>query len=71
MSPATLVEELAALDAAAVGFANANRAASTESAYQADFDHFTRWCEAHQAIALPAEAATVARYLTDIHSGYR
>jgi len=39
--------------------------------FEADFDHFTRWCEAHQAIALPAEAATVARYLTDIHSDYR
>jgi integrase len=40
-------------------------------AYEADFRHFTEWCDAHQLQALPADAATLSLYLTHLASKYR
>lgn len=39
------------------------RAANTRRAYRADWAHFAGWCEEQGEAALPADPATVARYL--------
>lgn len=48
-----------------------SKAPNTRRAYAADWDHFTSWCEAHGEASLPADPATVARYITDIASQYK
>ena len=47
----------------AAGYALSEKADATRRAYRADIRHFTTWCEAVGAIALPATPATVAAYL--------
>ena len=47
----------------AAGYALSEKADATRRAYRADFRHFTAWCEAVGAIAVPATPATVAAYL--------
>lgn len=47
------------------------KAPNTRRAYAADWAHFTAWCEQHGEPALPAEPATVARYLTAIAGDYK
>ncbi|RAI42642.1 site-specific integrase [Rhodoplanes roseus] len=47
----------------AADYAAADKAASTRSAYRADWEHFRLWCEAHGEGPLPAAPAAVAAYL--------
>ena len=47
------------------------KAANTRRAYSADWAHFTAWCEAHDETALPADPATVARYISDIADDFK
>lgn len=48
------------------GYLDASLAGSTRRGYAADLAHFTTWCADHQLASLPAESATVARYLADL-----
>lgn len=50
----------------ALAYAIASRSARTVAAYRSDFDHFSAWTELHGLASLPAEATTVAEYLTDL-----
>jgi integrase len=43
----------------------------TRRAYDADWRHFTAWCERHAARALPADPGIVAGYLTALAEGAR
>jgi site-specific recombinase XerD len=56
---------LASLGRQAREFAAAAKAGNTLRAYQADWNDFREWCEAHQVTPLPATPETVALYLTD------
>jgi integrase len=60
LPPATLAP---AEIAAARGYVEAARAASTQKAYAADWTHFSAWCRDRDADALPARPALVAIYL--------
>jgi site-specific recombinase XerD len=62
--PATLAARLEALDAATRRFAAAAKASNTIRGYRSDLADFETWCEVHHLTALPAEATTVALYLT-------
>jgi len=42
-----------------------SRAHNTTRAYRSDWEGFERWCDAHDQVALPASAETVAAFLTD------
>lgn len=53
------------------GYLDAAQARSTRAGYRADLAHFTSWCEARGLASLPAEPATVARYLADIAPRYK
>lgn len=59
-------DSFAVLDAAALRYVNANRAAATEKAYLSDWDHFVRWTDRHGVAALPASPVTVVRYVTEL-----
>jgi len=59
---------LEALAARADAHAAAARSARTRRAYAGDWEHFTRWCALAGRAALPAEAATVRLYLTDLEA---
>ena len=50
--------------AAARGYVEASRAASTRRAYDGDWRRFSTWCEARGAPALPARPELVAVYLS-------
>lgn len=63
--PALMAPELAA----AVGFAQAEKATATRRAYKTDFRLFREWCEGKRAMALPALPETVAAYLAHGASG--
>ena len=71
MPPATALQtvpdkgSLASLGRQAQEFAAAAKAGNTLRAYQADWNDFRDWCEAHQCAALPAAPEAVALYLTD------
>lgn len=52
------------LVAAAQGYAAAATAPATRRAYTNDWKHFEAWCRARGLSALPAEATTVALYLS-------
>lgn len=41
-------------------------APATRTAYQADWLDFTSWCDEHQVVSLPADPASVARYVADL-----
>jgi site-specific recombinase XerD len=62
--PPTVAARLEALDAASRRFDAAARASSTIRGYRSDLADFERWCEGRRLTALPAEATTVALYLT-------
>jgi integrase len=47
------------------------KAKNTRRAYTADWAHFTAWCAAHDESSLPADPATVARYLSDIADAFK
>jgi integrase len=67
--PVTIEERLPAtlttLEEEAREYAKRSRAGSTVRAYRSDWKAFTRWCQEHHLVALPAEPMTVALYLTD------
>ena len=46
------------------GYLDAARSANTHRAYAADWRHFAAWCAEHELVSLPAEASTLALYLT-------
>lgn len=48
-----------------VAYLLASRAGATRAAYRRDAEHFAAWCDARGLDSLPAEPATVARYLVD------
>lgn len=45
------------------GYLDDSQAANTRDAYRADWAHFTTWCDELHLASLPAQPATVARYL--------
>lgn len=52
-------------------YLDAAQAEATRAGYRSDLAHFTTWCEARSLGSLPAEPATVARYLADLaQDGY-
>src|SRR4051794_40678799 len=55
----------------AEAFVRAAKAPSTLRAYRSDWAHFTRWCDEHGVLALPATAETVALYLTGLAATHR
>jgi site-specific recombinase XerD len=57
--------QLISLGQQAREYAAAAKASNTLRAYQADWDDFREWCEAHEFASLPALPQTVALYLTD------
>ncbi len=48
------------------GYVAAARAGNTLRGYRSDWREFTTWCEAHHTTPLPAAAATITGYLTDL-----
>jgi len=67
----TLPTGLEDLAAAALGYAQANRAEATNKAYASDWAHFAAWCSTHGLDSLPAEPETVALYVTDLASSLK
>jgi len=59
------VAPLAELTERARAYARSSKAANTLRAYESDLRHFGAWCDARGLHAFPAEAETVALYLTD------
>jgi integrase len=57
------VDQLATLDQQVRDYADQSRAANTRAAYRSDWRHFCAWCAAAGLDSLPAESATVARYI--------
>lgn len=53
------------------GFATASRSASTLTAYESDWRHFTAWITEHNLAALPADPETVALYATDLADSFK
>lgn len=47
-------------------YLTATRAANTITAYNSDWSNFCRYCESHQAQALPASVDIVANYIADL-----
>ncbi len=66
--PAGTVAPVETLDDRAREYILHAKAANTVNAYQSDWADFTRWCAAYTLPPLPADAKTVARYLTDLAS---
>lgn len=50
-------------------YLDAAQAAATRDGYRSDLEHFTTWCVTNGHSALPATAATVARYVADLAAG--
>jgi len=46
-------------------YAEQATAENTRAAYRSDWAHFTQWCDAHGASAMPADVGTVAAYLAE------
>lgn len=64
--------DLQALVEAATGYADDARSLRTRSAYAWQWTRFSRWCEQHGLVSLPAAAETVALYVADCaESGLR
>lgn len=58
--------------AALRGYLDAATAEATRDGYRADLAHFADWCVTNGHTALPAESATVARYLAALaQAGYK
>jgi site-specific recombinase XerD len=51
----------------AADLARAATSERTRQAYAYEFEQFARWCEHHNAPALPTTAAVLATYLADMH----
>lgn len=62
---------LEALRGQAEDFAKLSSAESTRRAYFADCRHFQNWCAVHSVVALPAQPATVALYLSELARRYK
>jgi site-specific recombinase XerD len=58
--------ELAQTASRARSYIDASRSPATIRAYRSDWAHFDSWCGEHNVVALPAEPAVVAMYLTDL-----
>jgi site-specific recombinase XerD len=58
--------ELSDLHERAQGYVAASRAKNTLRAYSSDWRAFTAWCQQRGLAPLPADASTVALYLTDL-----
>ncbi|MDX7953362.1 site-specific integrase [Lichenihabitans sp. Uapishka_5] len=52
--------------ASAKNYARAEKSDATQRAYASDFSAFRAWCESVNAVALPADQATVAAYLASL-----
>jgi site-specific recombinase XerD len=52
-------------------YAAASRSENTRRAYRADWDHFAAWCDSRGLSSLPADAATVALYVTDMAASFK
>jgi site-specific recombinase XerD len=65
-TPSSRVVELATTASRARGYIDASRSSATLRAYRSDWTHFEAWCDEHNLVALPAEPAVVAMYLTDM-----
>src|SRR5205807_1204016 len=50
-------------------YIRASKAESTVRAYHADWNHFCKWCEAHELCPLPASPEAVASYIAEC-TGY-
>ena len=60
--------EISDLQHRAEAFVRAAKAPSTLRAYRSDWVHFEAWCLEYRLLALPAEPATVALYITHLAS---
>ncbi len=65
------ISPLAEIADQAAEFARQSRAKNTLRAYRADWEHFSRWCQAHGQVALPATPETVALYVTDLAATHK
>ena len=63
-APEALQARLAELRQATEAHLRRSKAENTQRAYASDFAGFTLWCQQHQLAHLPAEADTVALYLS-------
>ena len=62
--PSATLAEAAAIEEQTASYASRARAANTRRAYDADWAHFTTWCNRFRAESLPADPRIVARYLS-------
>jgi hypothetical protein len=61
--------ELSTAVEAAQDFMAASRSKATLRAYKSDWHDFEKWCDRHCLITLPADARTVAAYLSSLATG--
>ena len=61
--------ELSTAVEAAQDFMAASRSKATLRAYKSDWHDFEKWCDRHCLIMLPADARTVAAYLSAMATG--
>jgi len=61
--------ELSTAVEAAQDFMAASRSKATLRAYKSDWHDFEKWCDRHCLIMLPADARTVAAYLSSMATG--
>lgn len=67
----TEIGPLAEIAGRASDFIRESEAGNTIRAYQADWQHFTRWCQGHGQASLPASPDCVALYLTDLSTTHK
>jgi site-specific recombinase XerD len=61
--------ELSTAIEAAQDFMAASRSKATLRAYRSDWHDFEKWCDRHCLITMPADARTVAAYLSSMATG--
>lgn len=66
-----LAKEMAAAEEQARDYLLQAKSANTLRGYRADWNHFTAWCTQHDKQYLPAQAETVALYLTVISNTHK
>jgi site-specific recombinase XerD len=64
-----LVGELSTAVEVAQDFMVASRSKATLRAYRSDWHDFEKWCDRHCLITMPADARTVAAYLSSMATG--
>jgi integrase len=64
--PAIIAAQIQATADRAQDYRAQAKAANTRVAYRSDWQAFTSWCDSRQLVALPAEGATIALYITDL-----